>query len=201
MKRIAYAAPDGSVAIVIPSIGARLCSSVRAADGISRKPYSPPVSFDRIAKGMSFAQATVIYDPEWSETEDQFVERVRQKDVPSDAKTVILVEEEDLPPRMDPKTKHLRNAWRISGRKVVVDMPAAREIHMNRIRQSRDRHLDSLDREHTKALGRKRQADADAIEAQRETLRNIPQTFDLTKAKTPEALADLWPAGLDPITD
>ena len=84
-----------------------------------------------------------------------------------------------------------RDAW-VPG--LAVDMPKARTIHMDRIRAKRNKELDRLDKEHTKESGRGRKVQADAIEAKRETLRNIPATFDLSGASTPEELAALWPA-------
>lgn len=92
-----------------------------------------------------------------------------------------------------PKSRSFRNVWNPD---LSVDMPKARDIHMGRIREARNAELDRLDNEYTKESARGRTAEAAAVEAKREALRNIPQTFDLSGAATADDLEALWPAGL-----
>jgi len=92
-----------------------------------------------------------------------------------------------------PADRTFRAAWSAG---MVVDMAKARTIHMASIRKARDAALPALDVEFSKALGRRDNAKADAVEAQRQVLRDLPTTFDLTGAKTPEELKALWPEGL-----
>lgn len=99
------------------------------------------------------------------------------------------------PPLPQPD-RHFRNAWAVVGGVPVVDMPRARDYHMARIREVRDAELVKKDIEFTKAQGAKDQAQTDKVEAERQTLRDLPATFDLTVATTPNALKALWPAGL-----
>lgn len=120
-------------------------------------------------------------------SEEAAIQAIQNKDVPPDATDINLVEENEKPGRT------FRNAWKVAGGAVQVDMPKARVIHMDRIREERNKELDRLDKEFNKENGRGRNAQAAAIEAQRETLRNIPATFDLSVADTPEALDALWP--------
>jgi hypothetical protein len=125
------------------------------------------------------------------ESEDDFVQRIILKDVPADATDVRVIDASEVP-----KDRTFRNAWRQQANELAVDMPKARAIHMDRIRRARQSELERLDLEWMRAMGRKDQPAADVFEAKRERLRNIPQTFDLTGAATPEELGALWPADL-----
>lgn len=92
--------------------------------------------------------------------------------------------------------KAFRAAWRHNGG-IVVDMPAARDIHMGRIREKRNAKLARLDVETVQAVGKGDNAKRDLVESQKQTLRDLPQTFDLSGATTPDELAALWPAELN----
>lgn len=94
-----------------------------------------------------------------------------------------------------PASRTFHNAWTFRGNSVEVDMPKARAIHMDRIREVRDEKLKGLDKDWMKAQGQKQPSEA--IEAKRQKLRDIPQTLDLESAKTPEQLEKLWPAELN----
>jgi len=77
---------------------------------------------------------------------------------------------------------------------VVVNMSKARGIQMDKIRQVRNKELAKKDVEFMKAL----EADdgsAKTIADEKQALRDIPQTFDLT-TDTPEQLKEKWPEGL-----
>ena len=91
-----------------------------------------------------------------------------------------------------------RSAWRFDKdtRKIYTDMDAARIKHMDLIRIHRDKELRALDVEWMKAMGQNDQVRARAIETERQRLRDIPQTFDLSKATTPEELKSTWPSGV-----
>ena len=92
-----------------------------------------------------------------------------------------IVTEADLP-----QDRLFRNAW---GHDLKVDMDKAREIHMDKIRKARDKAMKALDVETLKGRD---------VQAQKQVLRDIPQTFDLSVATTPEELTELWPDGLVP---
>ena len=77
---------------------------------------------------------------------------------------------------------------------VVVNMSKARGIQMDKIREVRNKELVKKDIEFMKAL----EADdgsSTAIAAEKQALRDIPQTFDLT-TNTAEELKQKWPEGL-----
>lgn len=92
-----------------------------------------------------------------------------------------IVTEADLP-----QDRLFRNAW---GHDLKVDMDKAREIHMDKIRKARDKAMKALDVETLKGRD---------VQAQKQALRDIPQTFDLSVASTPEELIKLWPENLNP---
>jgi len=77
---------------------------------------------------------------------------------------------------------------------IVVNMAKARGIQMDNIRTVRNKELVKKDIEFMKAL----EADDGShkvIAVEKQTLRDIPQTFDLT-TDTAEELKEKWPEGL-----
>jgi hypothetical protein len=63
-------------------------------------------------------------------------------------------------------------------------MEKARAIHLGRIRSARNRELARLDIEQLKGID---------VAAEKQRLRDLPATFDLAAATTPEELKSLWP--------
>ena len=77
---------------------------------------------------------------------------------------------------------------------IVVNMSKARGIQMDKIREVRNKELTKKDVDFMKAL----EADDGshkAIAAEKQVLRDIPQTFDLT-TDTADELKQKWPEGL-----
>lgn len=101
----------------------------------------------------------------------------------------------EIAPAAVPADRTFREAWE---RGPVVNMVKARAIHLGRIRSARDAKLRALDIAFSKALGQKDQAAADAAEAERQALRDLPAAVDLSRAATPDELRALWPAELSP---
>ena len=95
-----------------------------------------------------------------------------------------------------PQDRRYRNAWRDTGATIEHDMGHAREIHMDHIRKARNRAIVALDVPFMRLLEEEGGTERGRIVARKQALRDIPQTFDLTKAETPEALATLWPEDL-----
>jgi len=123
-------------------------------------------------------------------TETEVMVAVQKTSVPVDAIDVETVEVLDIP-----TDRAFRDAWikKVGG--VEVDMAKARSIHMNQIRKARDVELEKSDVPFMRAL---EAGDAEAqsrIAGEKQTLRDIPQTFDLT-ARTPEQLKGKWPTEL-----
>jgi len=94
-----------------------------------------------------------------------------------------------------PTDRTFRGAWECPAGTIQVNMPKARGIHMDKIRDMRNKELTALDVPFMKAL---EDGDTDVqatIKAKKQVLRDIPQTFDLT-TDTPEELKEKWPEGL-----
>lgn len=77
-----------------------------------------------------------------------------------------------------------------------LDMDAARGLQMDAIRRVRNAELAQLDITFMRAVETGDTAAQSTIGAEKQQLRDIPQTFDLSGAATPEALMGLWPAEL-----
>lgn len=82
-----------------------------------------------------------------------------------------------------------RNAWRDNGNnKPEVDMPKAREIHRQRLRNARNAILDQLDVEYIRADEEGNQAKKKEISDKKQILRDITKHPDIDNATTPEQL-------------
>ena len=133
-------------------------------------------------------------------TEAAAIDLLSRKDAPIGATGRIVVEDTTLPahitggPTKDPKERYFRDCCVWTGAAVVVDMPKARVVHMTQIRLARDMELSRLDKEWSR-LTSDPIAQAQ-VEAQRQVLRAIPQTFDLSTYPTPQALKAAWPLSL-----
>ena len=79
---------------------------------------------------------------------------------------------------------------------INVNMTKARAIHLEEIRRVRNEELVKEDITFMRAVEAD-DTDAQAtIKTKKQTLRDIPATFDLTDAETPEALRGKWPTEL-----
>lgn len=105
-----------------------------------------------------------------------------EKAVPDGVTDAVIIEREQIP-----TDRTYRDAWEAKSGKVSVDMVRARNIHMGRIRVKRDERLKELDVETMKG---------NDVQAEKQKLRDLPQTFDLSAASTPEELKALWPSEL-----
>jgi len=73
-----------------------------------------------------------------------------------------------------------------------VDMPKARGIHMDQIRSVRNKQLADLDVPFMRAVETGDTSGQARIASEKQVLRDIPQTLDLT-TDTPEELKAIWP--------
>jgi len=139
-----------------------------------------------------------------SETEAEYLERIARRSIP-DAEFSIakikIVDETEID-----TDRTFRDQWKFDAKKgQIVDMPKAREIHMERIRNARPAEFAELDSEFQKHDAQARyKADATAIakanaaEDKRQALRDLPQTYsrEIAAADTPEKLKAIWPEEL-----
>ena len=94
-----------------------------------------------------------------------------------------------------PSDKTFRNAWTDDNDTdaVEVDMVKARPIHMNVIRGLRDKKLEDLGIDYMRALEQNDTKTQESIATQKQALRDLPTTYDLSKYHTPEALKEAIP--------
>ena len=74
-----------------------------------------------------------------------------------------------------------------------VDMPKARIVHMDHIREARNVEIEKLDVPYMRAVEAADTEEQASISTQKQTLRDIPETFDLEGYTTPATLKDAWP--------
>lgn len=182
MKKIVYVTADGGVAIVRPAEGARLALAIKDAKGDDIARSESPVRVETFLRQWPVVGVT----SEWAETEDEFLARVKQRDVPVGA-PFTYVDEASLPNRAQ------RAAWVLSGESVVVDA--------GRLAASRDAQalklIDGIDRLQFDVMF----AQANDIRALR-TLVNtlIPNSFaaaqatQVTLAQFRQVLINRWKA-------
>lgn len=184
MKRIVYTRPDGGVSVVVPAIRARLCSAVTLTG--ERHVYDPPMHFDELIRVFK----TDKLSPEWAQSDDEFIEWIRAKDVPADATNVQIVDEADIP-----TDRTFRNAWKQCPMgKPEVDMDKARDIHRDNLRAARKPKLQALDVEFMRVV--ENGAPTSDIAAAKQALRDVTKHPDIDAAATPEELKAVWPVVL-----
>lgn len=110
------------------------------------------------------------------------------------AKESNILEYEIVADSVVSSDRTFRDAWEKNLKKVEVNMPKARVIHMDRIRIERDKELEKLDIVSLKNL--EAGLDNTTVSSDKQTLRDIPTTFDLEQFITPQALKTAWPTGL-----
>lgn len=127
-----------------------------------------------------------------SMTDLEYEEHVWERSVPKDAIYPMFIDDSGIP-----QSREFRDEWRQDGDSIVIDQILAQAKHMSRIKEMRQKKFEEMgfpqrlnEQVETAVLDEQTR-----LELQR--LRDIPQTFDLSVAKTPEELKALWPAGID----
>lgn len=127
-----------------------------------------------------------------AETEDEFVTRIRTKDVPVDASDVQIVEEAAVP-----SDRTFRNAWRQTTGTISVVMSLAREIHAERIAIAQATELAHLKVEERKERLSSNTSQADTHAATITALEALDLNVLATRiaaALNATALSAIWPA-------
>lgn len=95
------------------------------------------------------------------------------------------IDPKDIPeqPRDNTGSRLFRAALRDTGEKLEFDLEHSKIIGLNYLRELRNPMFDALDKRWMHALGEGDQATANAIEAQRKALRNLPVEVDFTSVK------------------
>lgn len=132
------------------------------------------------------------------ETDGEFINRIRDKDVPEGATDVLIIDVSDLPEETVTAWPIFFTAWMPVDGRIVVDMSKARDIWRDRVREARSPLLDALDIEYQLADERGDTEEKQAIGARKQALRDAPTNPRIEAALTIEALKDVWPL---PVTE
>jgi len=96
-----------------------------------------------------------------------------------------------------PTDRTFRNAWEVSDNVIEVNMDKAKVIHMDVIRVERNKELAAKDITFMRAVEAGDASAQSAIGTEKQVLRDLPATFDLTTGvDTPEKLKVKWPTEL-----
>lgn len=115
-------------------------------------------------------------------TEEEAEARAWAK-LPKDAINPRFVEAADIP-----TDRTFRNAWEDTGAKIQPNMPKARSIHRDRIRELRKPKLEALDAAYLRADEIGDIALKASISLKKQALRDAPQYTAIDAATTPEEL-------------
>lgn len=113
--------------------------------------------------------------------------RVLRQFVASVAAAPAIVEESALP------AEQWRDAWRLAGGTVVVDMAAARDIHRARLAGVAAALLIAADNDLARAEDGGDAAEVAALRQRRVALRAVASDPSIDAAATPSELAAVWP--------
>ena len=102
-----------------------------------------------------------------NETDEQFAERIRIKDIPA-GKPHHIQRSDALPGR------RFREAWRQVGGGIGVDLPSARSIVMADLRAERNRRLTETDAEKNRLDDVGTSQEKNALRVRRQALRDLP---------------------------
>jgi hypothetical protein len=175
MKVIIYNNLEGGVTVCTPSIGARLAHGITLSDGTQVLSDHGPTEVDKFLRRWPVQGITAM----WAESEEAFLARIRQKDIPHGATEVTIVEAETLPIKDE-----LRNAWRCVKGTIIFDLEKSKELTKQRLRVVREEKLKALDSQFLQAL--ETGAPTNSIVSQKQILRDVTARVD--KATTVEEL-------------
>ena len=142
-------------------------------------------------------------DPSWAEGMSEadkmtaYIAGNRRTGVYPPGSEVIVVDETIVP--SDHKCNNsceFFDAWRLKDGKVVVDLERAREIKLGKIREARKPKLQELDISYLIALERADRSAQEEIARLKQVLRDLPATFDMSRATSVEQLKNMWPHAL-----
>jgi hypothetical protein len=104
-----------------------------------------------------------------------------------------IIQESDIP-----KDRTYRNALRDRGDRLDWDMPAARELHRDKIRHARALAFLKLDGDWMRAQGQGKIEEVRAVETKRQELRDLPSDPRIEAASSIEELKEIWNGDLPP---
>lgn len=151
MKKIIYTQTNGNMAVVTPCEGARFALSVTLPDG-QKLQKDGPIKVDQFLRRWPVDGAVA----EWAETEDEFVQRIARKDVPTGL-TYEIIDESAIP-----KDRTFRNAWKAGDKCVEHDIAKCKAIAHERRRAKREEEFKPHDDVIAKQIPGKSKDEAEA---------------------------------------
>ena len=151
--------------------------------------FDPRPEFDCVRRSFTLRQAGMTDQ----EAVDANVATLKLRGEIPDGTEHIVVNIADTPKGIG----DFKGARVINGSNYEVDMPKARVIHMDRIRAARNKELEAKDITWMKAVEAGDTSAQSTIATEKQTLRDIPATFDITTdVDTPAKLRAKWPTEL-----
>jgi hypothetical protein len=95
-----------------------------------------------------------------------------------------------------PSDRTFRNAWKLDGGAIAVDMVKARSIHKDKLRELRKPKLEALDSEYMRADEAGDNAEKKRVADKKKALRDVTADPAIDAARTPEELKAVLPAAL-----
>ena len=128
------------------------------------------------------------------DTDDALIQRVINRHEISDYFII-----DDATPAVDAflRNRDFRDAWEAPTDELAVNMAKARAIHLAEIRRVRNEEVAKEDINLMIANESGTSSEQDAVKAKKQTLRDLPATFDITTGvDTPVKLKAKWPSEL-----
>ncbi len=153
------------------------------------------IIYTRPDGGVSIVVPTpeTLANPDFSDDADLNA-HLLARSIPDDASNVEIVDDTVVP-----ANRTFRSAWRQTGAIVVVNMPAARQLHLQRIRTVRDDVLARTDTDFVRAVEDGDIVEQTRLKTLRQALRDIPAEVQagIDAAGDPNTLDALWPTQLN----
>lgn len=123
--------------------------------------------------------------------DDAILDYILNHDLPEEPTQGRIADRSEIP-----ADRTFRSAWEDKGVAIDVNMPKAREIHRNRLRDMRAPKLAQLDVDYQRADERGDAAEKQSIAQRKQALRDVTADPAIDAAATPEELKAVLPAAL-----
>lgn len=110
------------------------------------------------------------------------IEEILAKDIPAGV-SYALVTDDDIP-----SDRTFRDAWKMDGKRIVIDMISARKIKQTEIRNRREPLMAALDIQYMRAIENKDEDAQKRIINRKQALRDAPQHPSIIQATAPDDL-------------
>ena len=150
------------------------------------------IIFTRPDGGVSVVVPAINTIPDLENITEAEAEKRAWNKLPANAINPRFVTDADIP-----TDRTFRNAWKDGGVKIEVDMPKAREIHKNKLRDMRAPKLSKLDVDYMRADEEGNTALKVKIATQKRALRDVTADPQIASAKTPDELKTVIPKILE----